>query len=167
MVVRGHLETPSIGEKMKFGFGVEISPEVLHVEPTIHRLEDCLVRYFIGRNYGRDVLEVVIGVNLLSSETSAIFPLRSPFLLKGKKIVEKEGFSFELEDTLEFDIKPSYRVISSATKQSEILRAVEAALLDQAPALLALEIDDFDCGRFLNDAVKAIQLLIDEAEQKG
>lgn len=69
----------------------------------------------------------------------------------GLRKIEAFGTMVELEDELEFSIRPEFCDINGATNKAIVANAIASALIDVHPQLVNMDIPRFDMKSFLSE----------------
>lgn len=127
---------------------VELNKQVMFITS----FSDELKNYFTDKSYGNDLKEIAIGVICVSIGFENFFKPRKPKYTKDVKKVESEGFSYEIEKCLEYDLKLDFGTFKKGTEEENkklLAREILASLsvLDTMKS----KIKDFDAEKFKAD----------------
>lgn len=76
---------------------------------------------------------------------------QQPEFHRGLRRIEALGTVIELEDELEFTIRPSFSTINGVSDRAIVANAIASALLDVHSQLATMDIPCFDMSSFLSD----------------
>lgn len=117
---------------MEIGVAQEIDAEMERLSSAVTRLGDRLQACFSGKNYGRGVSSIFIGIILMGARSERLHPVR-PFkfrkLYKFKSRIT--GQRTEIPEVVTFDVKPEYetlRRLSSEAAEAYIAEALIRAM---------------------------------------
>lgn len=147
---------------MKFALTVEASIGVEDKTNLIHDLSSRLSQYFSDKNYGDDVITILIGVICVAPEFEWFSKIRKPKYVFYRKYIR--GSSEIIADrALSFEIKIDYESFKNQTdKQNVKLLATEIekslSNLDSLPK----KIRNFDKEQFSEDMKSYLNALINK-----
>jgi hypothetical protein len=118
---------------MEFGFGPQLSVEVLKHSPTITWLDQQMTNYFKGKIYSSEIQGLYIGIIVVSPEFEPFFKPRKP---------RKKNENFE------YEIKFEYEQFKHSS-ESEVLKIISERILSSLDVLDKLK--NFDRKNFEND----------------
>ncbi len=118
-------------------------------------MEPLLTKELPKERYGSGVKSISVGIILKDPEHGQRFPIRKPVYKPGKW--KSKTLPLEFEDTLEFDIKPPIEEVKAAVSEAQFAEVIRRALGFVFPALLKLEIPNFDTRRFISDLDEALK----------
>jgi hypothetical protein len=110
-----HPETKYL-DKMK----VELTQETnlpLDKIQFINNLSTSLKSYFENANYGEDIKSVLIGIICVRPEFDFFYKERSPKYVKEEKIKKDNGDTLNIINSLSYDIKLDYNLMSKIDKE--------------------------------------------------
>lgn len=146
---------------MDIGFGIESDVSVEHLMPAVRAVNDALTAYFAGREYGSDLIDITIGVILVTntSISNRFHPVR-PF--KYKRIDKFKSITtgqiVEIRNCASWDVRPDFEIFSGLSLDGardylcETLIASTAVLEEHRS-----EYPDFDVARFRADFAACLQ----------
>ena len=136
---------------MKFAIVVEVSEGVADKTRLIHALSDRLSKYFSDKDYGNDVIKILIGIICVAPEFEWFSTIRKPrykfyrkYIRDSTEIVEDRVFSFDIKIDYE-DFRNQTDNQNNKMLASEILGSLSN--LDSLPK----KVKDFDKERFKED----------------
>jgi hypothetical protein len=112
------------------------------------------------RDYGKGVAWVVLFVSL-PSEGHKAWVGKDHVFEPGIKTVNTEGFEYDVRDALKIFLSPKTSAVRAANSVGDILESVKMALAREEPALLAINVPDFDMRRFLSDVIAELEVIIE------
>ncbi|MEM8684794.1 MAG: hypothetical protein AAGF72_15280 [Pseudomonadota bacterium] len=77
--------------------------------------------------------------------------LTPPKFYPGLRCLDYMGLVVEVEDALEFCIRPEFKVILRSRSKSEVAKAIASALMDANAELRGVDIPNFDMSLFLSE----------------
>jgi hypothetical protein len=116
---------------------------------TITNLSNAMKSYFMAREYGESLKEIIIGVVCVSPQFEAFFKIGKPIYTKEKKI-RKIDFEVELEKTLEYRVKVDYTDFKNADAEKSI-EILAISILNSLDVFDKVKITDFDTMAFKAD----------------
>lgn len=127
---------------------VEISKQVMFITS----FSDELKKHFMNKDYGNDLKEIAIGVICVSIGFENFFKPRKPKYTKDVKKVESEGFSYEIEKCLEYDVKLDFATFKNSTEE-ENRKLLAREILSSLSVLggMKSKIKDFETEKFKAD----------------
>jgi hypothetical protein len=137
---------------MEFGLAQYISAEISDFSESINSLSDGIKEFVKNKEYGSSINELFIGVVCVSPKFETFFKPRVPKYTANKKQVHKEGFNYEIERCLEYDIKLDFELFKNATDNERIIIIAEELIkslriIDE----MKIKIKDFNTGEFRKD----------------
>lgn len=139
---------------MNVGLVVESDESVEYLIPMVLEMSHSIERFFSGRHYGPDVIEVIICLILMGDPVSKrLHPLRS-FAYKryDTEISRITGEVFEIHKSASWDIRPS--LTSLGDMELDAVRRYFCELLISSAVVLEEHRDqypNFDVDRFRSD----------------
>jgi hypothetical protein len=137
---------------MKLGLAQYTSVEIDNHEKMITKFSDDIEKYFFNKNYGTDLIDIVIGIVCVSPNFEQFFKPRRPKYTKDKKHIKSEGFEYDIEKCLEYSIKLDFETFKNGTEEEcrkllarEILRSLK--VLEDMKG----KIKDFNAENFKKD----------------
>ena len=140
---------------MDVGLGIENDVSVAHLMPAVRGVNDALKTYFLGKEYGLDLIDITIGLVLVTRTaiSERFHPVR-PFRYKQLDRVKHPGTGqiMEFHNCASWDVKPDFEIFSGLSLDAardylcEALIASTAALEEHHN-----EFPDFDVSRFRSD----------------
>ena len=127
---------------------IELSQKI-HIVTTISQeLED----FFHSKSYGLDLESIFIGVVCISPQFETFFKSRKPKFTRDRKVVESEGFKYEIKKCLEYDINVDFDTFKNSD-ESECRRLLANEILKSLRVLdkMKVKIKDFDAEKFKID----------------
>lgn len=134
-------------------FGISIDTDISFKTKTayIHRLSDDLNTFFESKNYGNDIKCLTIGLIIKSAQFDIFYKEKRPKYYHGKNLITLEGATVEVEDALEYSIKPDYSKLISADENA-ILKYVAQEILRSLHKIDTIKkIKNFDKDSFKKD----------------
>ena len=136
---------------MDFGLSVEADIELQDKTMFVHQFSEELNAHFASKSFGSDLKGLTIGVILTSPKFEHFFKVRKPKYYDGKKAITYDGITVELEDALEYDIKPDYFSIKEADEIG-IRKTLAGEILQSLGKIDTVKkIKDFDREGFKED----------------
>jgi hypothetical protein len=139
----------------KFGFAFEIDRDLFDKAVMAKAMESSILQELSRSDYGSGVKNVAIGIIVMEPKHTRTHPIRNPVYTPGKR--KARNLPVELEDTLEFDIKPPIDEVRSARNEAQLAELIRRSLGFVFPALLNLEIPNFAMDRFIADLDEALR----------
>lgn len=152
---------------MNVGLAIEVDRSVAHLMPAVREVNNALEAHFVERDYGPDVIEVIIGLILMTGPTSErLHPMR-PFEYRRFDTERSRitGGVLEIHKLATWDVKPDFTTFSGQSLEGardylcEALIASTAVLEehhDQYP--------DFDVARFRADFAACLRAHCGQSE---
>lgn len=136
---------------MDFGLAITSSIEV-EKKHLITEFSDGIEEYFKAKNYGNDLKSIVIGVICVSPNFEKFFKIKKPVYTKGKKEFSDEGFSYTIEDNLEYNLKLNFSEFQSLSEE-EAKKIIAKEILISLNTLDSIKkkIKDFNWEQFKQD----------------
>lgn len=139
---------------MNVGLAIESDKAVEHLMPAVLGVNNAIEAFFADREYGPDVIEVIIGLILMTGSTSErLHPVRPfeyrRFDTERSRII---GGVLEIHKQATWDVKPDFETFSGLGLEGardylcEALIASTACLEEHHS-----EFPDFDVARFRDD----------------
>lgn len=138
----------------KFGFAFITSstePYVSQKIPQFQQIETVVRNYVVGKEYGRGVKEVYVGILLNEPEHARRFLNKKPQYKVGKREERYPGHTLSLEDNLEFYVAPRLEDVRRADSLAALADALNKAFQAARLPLQKVAIPNFDAERFLLD----------------
>lgn len=117
---------------MKIGLALYTSTEIRNESRCLIDFSDDMKGYFLNKSYGNDLIDIVIGIVCVSPNFEQFFKPRRPKYTKDKKHIKSEGFEYEIEKCLSYDIKLDFETFKSSSEMEakkylseEILKSLE------------------------------------------
>lgn len=145
---------------MNVGLAIESDRAVEHLMPAVLGVNNAIEAFFVEREYGPDVIEVIIGLILMTGPTSErLHPVR-PFQYRRFDTERSRitGGVIEIHNSASWDVKPDFAAFSSMDLKGardylcESLIASTACLEEHRS-----EFPDFDVSRFRGDFEACLQ----------
>jgi len=137
---------------MKIGLALYTSAEIRNKSRCLIDFSDEMKRYFLKKNYGNDLSEIVIGIICVSPNFEQFFKPRRPKYTKDKKHIKSEGFEYDIEKCLSYDIKLDFETCKNGTEE-ECRKFLAREILQSLTVLDVMKnkIKDFDTLQFRTD----------------
>ena len=87
----------------------------------IHNFSDKLRSHFADKNFGDDLKELLIGIIAVAPEFDFFFKIRKPKYRQGKRVLTTHVTEYEVEDSVEFDVKMEFSLYSRYTHDEFVL----------------------------------------------
>jgi len=154
---------------MNVGLAIESDITVEHLMPAVLGVNNAIEEFFVDREYGPDVIEVIIGLILMTGPTSErLHPVR-PFEYRRFDTERSRitGGVIEIHKSATWDVKPDF-----ATFNGQSLGGARDYLCEALIASTAVleehrsEYPDFDVARFRADFETCLRKHCRE-EQRG
>ncbi len=136
---------------MKFALTIEVSVGVEDKTRLIVDLSNKLTEYFANRNYGNDVIRILIGMICVAPEFEWFSTIRKP-RYKFYRKYKRDGIELIEDRDFTFDLKLDYESFKNQSDEennkmltSEILKSLSN--LDKLPK----KVKNFDKEKFKND----------------
>ncbi|WP_426486239.1 hypothetical protein [Flavobacterium sp. 2] len=137
---------------MKLALVQYTSADIVKETNFLTDFSNDLKYYFSKKEYGDSLQNIFVGIICVSSSLEAFFKPRRPRYTKDKKHVKSEGFEYDIEKYLEFDLKLDFEIIKIASEHEakkylvqEILKSLE--IIDTMKS----KFKDFDLVNFKKD----------------
>lgn len=137
---------------MKLGLAQYTSAEIKKETRFLIDFSDEMEKFFTQKIYGKDLMEIVIGIICVSPIFEQFFKPILPKYTKNKKHVKSEGFKYEVEKCLEYSIKLDFETFKNFSEieakkhlSLEILKSLEII------ETMRTKIKDFDLATFKKD----------------
>ena len=137
---------------MKIGLALYTSTEIRNESRCLIDFSDDMKEYFLNKSYGNDLIDIVIGIVCVSPNFEKFFKPRRPKYTKDKKHIKSEGFEYDIEKCLSYDIKLDFETFKSSSEMEakkylseEILKSLEII------GTMKSKIKDFDLINFKKD----------------
>ena len=146
---------------MNVGLAIESDKAVAHLMPVVLGVNKALEAFFVARAYGTDVIEVIIGLILMTGPTSErLHPIR-PFQYRRFDTERSRitGGVIEIHKSATWDVKPDF-----ATFSGQGLEGARDYLCEALIASTAVleehhgEFPDFDLVRFRADFAACLRV---------
>lgn len=137
---------------MNFSIALYTSREIVNKSNLIISLSNAIKEYFENKSYGVDLKSIIVGLICVSPQSEAFFKQRKPKYNKEKKSVKSEGFEYENEKYLEYDLKIDFQSFKNADEEEArkiLAREILASL--SVFEKMKSKITDFDMNRFKAD----------------
>ena len=137
---------------MNFSTALYTSREIAGKSSLIISLSDAIKEYFENKSYGADLKSIIVGLICVSPQSEAFFKQRKPKYTKDKKSVKSEGFEYENEKYLEYDLKIDFESFKNADEEESkriLAREILASLV--VFEKVKSKIKDFDMNSFKAD----------------
>jgi len=137
---------------MKLGLAQYTSAEIKKETRFLIDFSDGMEKSFTEKRYGKDLMEIVIGIICVSPIFEQFFKPKLPKYTKDKKYVKSEGFEYEIEKCLEYSIKLDFETIKNFS-EIEAKKYVSLEILKSLEIIetLRTKIKDFDLATFKKD----------------
>ncbi|MCM0666907.1 hypothetical protein [Flavobacterium tyrosinilyticum] len=137
---------------MKLGLAQYTSAEIKKETRFLIDFSDEMEKSFTQKVYGKDLMEIVIGIVCVSPIFENFFKPKPPKYTKEKKHIRSEGFEYEVEKCLEYSIKLDFETFKNFSEieakkhlSLEILKSLEII------ETMKSKIKDFDLINFKKD----------------
>lgn len=137
---------------MKLGLALYTSDEIRNETRFLIDFSDDMEKFFFQKNYGNDIMDIVIGIVCVSPIFEQFFKPRRPKYTKDKIHIKSEGFEYDIEKCLEYSIKLDFETFKNSSEEEakkylsqEILKSLE--IIDRMKS----KIKDFDLVNFKKD----------------
>lgn len=142
---------------MKLKLTYYLTPDVN--PKSIQDLSEKLEFFFKDKSYGNDISSIYIGISCVDPKFDKFFKPRKPMYTSEKKTYMKEGINFEIEKTLEYDIKinyEQYKTLDEKLLKKEIALNILDSIRDltEIKRIAKLEFDFKQFSNELDDFVK-------------
>ncbi|MFH7018679.1 Imm44 family immunity protein [Flavobacterium sp. FlaQc-47] len=143
---------------MKFALALYTSAEIKKETRFLVHFSDDLEKSFNNKKYGNDLMEIVI--ICVSPVFEQFFKPRKPKYTKDKKHVKSEGFEYNIEKCLEFDLKLDFEIFKNST-EIEAKRYLSLEILKSLETIESMKskIKDFDLLAFRKDLENYFSLI--------
>jgi hypothetical protein len=134
---------------MNVGLALEIDASIDSMSDVVTELDDTVKKWFRERSYGSDVANVFIGIVLTTPASERLHPVRD---LKFKKRVRFTIPKVDLENVVEFDVKPNFEIFSKLSPPQA--REYLAGLIVESTEVMTRhqsKFPNFDIARFKED----------------
>lgn len=98
---------------MNVGLGIEYHFSVEHLMPAVRGVNNAIEAYFSDKEYGFDLIDITIGLNLTGPKSERLHPVR-PFKYKKLDRVKHPGTGqiMEFHNSASWDVKPDFAKFS-------------------------------------------------------
>jgi hypothetical protein len=134
---------------MNVGLALEIDASIDSMSDVVTELDDTVKKWFRERSYGSDVASVFIGIVLTTPASERLHPVRD---LKFKKRVRFTIPKVDLENVVEYDVKPNFEIFSKLSPPQA--REYLAGLIVESTEVMTRhqsKFPNFDIARFKED----------------
>jgi len=114
-------------------------------------------------DYGKGVAWVIVVPAVVSAEHRTHFD-REHAYEPGTRTVNADGLEYDVRDVLKIFIFPNPSIMRAANSVGDVVECVKAALLSEEPALVALDIPNFDMRRFLSDFIVELENIVESPD---
>ncbi|QOG04746.1 hypothetical protein [Flavobacterium sp. MDT1-60] len=137
---------------MKLALAQYTSADIVKETNFITDFSNDLKSHFSKKEYGDGLKNIVIGIICVSSSLEFFFKPRRPKYTKNKKHIKSEGFEYDIEKYLEFDLKLDFEIIKIASN-GEAKKYLAQEILKSLDIIETMEakIKDFDLINFKRD----------------
>ena len=137
---------------MEFGLTQYVSAEISDFSNSINSLSDGIKEFVKNKEYGSSIKELFVGIVCVSTKFETFFKPRIPKYTANKKQIHKEGFNYEIERCLEYDIKIDFGLFKNASDKERI-KIIAEELIKSLRIIDEMKIKnkDFNTGKFRND----------------
>ncbi len=142
---------------MKFALVSYISQDI--DGDIIQDLSEKISSFLNNKVYGKDVEKYYIGIMCVDQEYEQFFKIRKPKYTSEKKIYEKGGIKYEIEKTVEYDIKIDYETFKQLNKNKAQELLAEKILESISIISKIKKIKDFNIESFSFDLIKCFKEL--------
>lgn len=133
-----------------FGFFPITESSTQQVAPIARELAHEFSR--TASNFGEGVKSIAATLILTDPHgLGAHHKEKRPKFHPGLRRIEAFGTVIELEDELEFSVRPAFSAIDGVGDRSTVANAIASALIDVHPQLTRMSIPRFDMRRFLSE----------------
>jgi hypothetical protein len=101
---------------MKLALAQYTSTDIVKETNFLTDFSNDLKSHFNKKEYGDSLKNIVIGIICVSSTLEVFFKPRKPKYTKAKKHVKSEGFEYDIEKYLEFDLKLDFDIIKNSSE---------------------------------------------------
>jgi hypothetical protein len=105
---------------MEFGLTQYYSVEISDSTNSINSLSDGINEFVKNKEYGNSIKELFIGVICVNPKFEPFFKPRKPKYTANKKQIYKEGFNYEIERCLEYDIVIDFESFKNASNDERV-----------------------------------------------
>jgi hypothetical protein len=143
---------------MKFKLSYYLTPEVN--QKAIQTLSERLEHFFKDKYYGLDINEFYVGITCVEPQFDNFFKVRKPKYTGEKKVYTKDGVNFEIEKTLEYDIKLDYEKymgLDEKSKERMIITSIKNSI-NELKTIKKISNLDFNFEQF-SDELKGFDAL--------
>lgn len=154
---------------MKLALAQYTSVEIVNQSSFITPFSDNLKTHFKDKHYGNDLIEIVIGVICVSPGFEPFFKPKRPQYIKDKKTFKTDGFSYDVEKSLGYDIKLDFEKLKNGT-ELERMQQLAFEIISSLSIFdkMKTKIKDFNFEKFKVDLeayFKDAGFTLDEASQ--
>ena len=143
---------------MRIGLVQYTSSEIKKETRFLIDFSNDMEKSFIEKEYGNDLIEIVIGIICVSQFFEHFFKPKSPKYTKEKKHVKSEGFEYEVEKCLEYSIKLDFETFKNFSEiEAKKYLALEILKSLEIIETMKTKIKDFDFANFKEDLKKYFQ----------
>lgn len=137
---------------MELGLAQYVSVEISDFSNSINSLSDSIKEFARNKEYGSSIKALFIGVICVSPKFENFFKPREPKYTANKKQIHKEGFTYEIEKCLEYDIKIDFELVRN-TSDNDRIKIIAEELIKSLRILDEIKIKnkDFNTEKFRND----------------
>lgn len=137
---------------MKFALAVETSEGIEDRVNIIVDMSNELNEYFSIKDYGNDLIRIVIGTICVSPEFEFFSKIRKPKYVAHRKYINQDGIEILEDKVFSFDLKLDYETFKNQSDE-ENKKMLASEIIDSLSNLDALpkKVKDFDKERFKND----------------
>ena len=129
---------------MKFGFALNLSPEINKFLEVFNRIEQEISDITEQGIYGDGINELYIGIICVAPQFEAFFKPRKPRYEKEKKTYEKEGIKYKDYKTLQYEIKLDFDYMKNSDEEAAKRKLVESVFNSLDVIETIKEIKSFD-----------------------
>jgi len=137
---------------MEFGLAQYLSAEISDFSNSINSLSDGIKEFVRNKEYGSSIKELFVGVICVSPKFETFFKPRILKYTANKKQIHKEGFNYEIERCLEYDIKIDFELLKNAS-DNERIKIIAEELIKSLRIIDEMKIKnkDFNTEKFRNN----------------
>ncbi|WP_264536248.1 hypothetical protein [Flavobacterium sp. N1736] len=137
---------------MKLVLAQYTSADIVKETDFVTGFSNDLKSHFNKKEYGDSLKNIVIGIICVSSSLEAFFKPRRPKYIKDKKHVKSEGFEYDIEKYLEYDLKLDFEIVKKAS-DDEAKKYLAQEILKSLDVIETMKskIKDFDLINFKRD----------------
>jgi hypothetical protein len=146
---------------MKIALAIYASAEIKTETRFLSVFSNDMEEYFLKKQYGDDLIEIIIGIICVSSIFDSFFSPKKPKYIKNKKNTKSSYThqTYEVEKCLTFDIKLDFENFKKFS-EIEAKRHLSLEIIKSLEILetMKYKIKDFDIETFKNDIISYFKI---------